>query len=73
VRVFNVTAEITTHICSKKVTRKSEVIVGALEVESITVELLNRAEYLHKLVPRFITGKLRDSYKCSKVINIKEI
>ena len=72
-RVFNVTAEITTHICSKKVTRKSEVLVGVLEVEQITVELLNKPEYLHKLVPRFIGGKMRESYKCSKIINIKEI
>lgn len=72
-KVFNVTAEITTHICSKKVTRKSEVIVGVLEMEDITVNLLNTPEYLHRLVPRFIGGKLRDSYKVSKILNVFEL
>ena len=72
-KVFNVKAEIRTILQSVPVTRKGEVLVSANSPDEITLEVLNRPQYLSRLIPRFITGALRNGYKCSKIILIKEV
>lgn len=70
-KVYEVSAEITAFIQSKKTTRKGEVIVSAQSAEAITLEVLNEPQNLHRLIPKFLSGKLREGYKCTKILNVK--
>lgn len=70
--VYTVECEISATLQSKRVTRKSSVLVGANSPEEITVEKINGDPiYIHRLIPRWIGGKLREQYKCTRIIEIK--
>ncbi len=70
-KVFEVTAELKAFIQSQETKRKNSIIIEAARAEEITIELLSKPENLHRLIPRFLSGKLREGYKVSKIIEIK--
>ena len=67
-KVYSFDVELTAILQAQPVKRKSSVIIGTDNPENMSVEEINRPENLHRAIPRFLTGKIRDAYKCTKVL-----
>ena len=69
-QVFNVTAEIKTFVQSKPVLRENSVVIGAENIQSIDLDLLNQPQNLARFIPGFVSGKLRNNYKVVRIVSI---
>ena len=67
-KVYSFEVELTAILQAQPVKRKSSVIIGTDNPDSMSVEEINRPENLHRAIPRFLTGKIREAYKCTKVL-----
>ena len=72
--IYEIECEIFAVLQAKRTTRKGTCLISAATPQEITPEYVNRDHSaLARLVPRFVTGKLRDQYKVSRVLSVKLI
>ena len=72
--IYEVEAEISAVLQAKPTTRKGTCLISAATPNEITPAYINAdPAALARLVPRFITGKLREQYKVSRVLSVKLI
>ena len=68
-KVYLFQVELSCILQAKKVTRKNSIVIGCDDPSKVTLEELNRPENLHRAIPGFITGKIREMYRVSKIIS----
>ena len=68
--VFEVTATIRTFVQSKPVDRDCSIVLGAESEKAIDVDLLSQPQNLSRLIPGFVSGKMRNNYKVIKIVSI---
>ena len=70
-KVYQVEVEISAVLQAQKTTRKSSILVGVADPSEITLEMLQREPAAaHNAVPRWISGKIRDQYRITKILSI---